>query len=226
MDKRSIKRQRMWQYFIEATADIINEEGFDHITIRKIADKAGYNSGTLYNYFSELSHVIFFASMRFLKPYTNDVAEYLSRGNTSLEKYLLGWECLCKHSFKQPQLFHAVFIMDLGNKPDALFEEYYQVYSSDINDFPEDLKPVLFQRSMTKRGLSLLEKANQEGLIEEKQVETITELTTLIWQGMLTNLLNNRYQFTPEEATEHTMRYIRQIVMNSNVFTVPPQKND
>lgn len=50
----------MWQYFIEATAAIIEEEGYDHITIRKIADKAGYNSATIYNYFSELSHLTFF----------------------------------------------------------------------------------------------------------------------------------------------------------------------
>lgn len=226
MEKRTIKRQRMWKYFIEAAADIIDEEGFDSITIRKIADKAGYNSATLYNYFNELSHVIFFASMRFLKPYTNDVVNYLEKGDTSIEKYILAWECLCKHSYNQPQLFHAIFLMDIGHKPDTLFEEYYTMYSSDIIDFPEDLKPVLFQRSMIKRGLSLLEMATDEGLIQEHQIETINELTTLVWQGMLTNLLNKRQELTPDEATETTMRYIRQIVLNINSLSIIDLKND
>ncbi|TSB46590.1 TetR/AcrR family transcriptional regulator [Alkalicoccobacillus porphyridii] len=219
MDKRNIKMQRMWKYFIEAAADIIQDEGIDQVTIRKIADKAGYNSGTLYNYFDDLSHVLFFASMRFLKPYTTEAAETLKKGNNSIEKYLLAWECFCKHSFTDPKLFHTIFLMDIGSKPDALFEQYYQVYSSDILDFPEDLKPVLFQQSMTKRGLSLLEQAVSEGVIEEAQIESINELTTLVWQGMLTNLLNKRQSYTPEVATKKTMNYIHQIVTHREVFT-------
>ena len=49
----------MWKYFVDATAEIIEEEGLENVTIRKVADKAGYNSATIYNYFSEISHLLF-----------------------------------------------------------------------------------------------------------------------------------------------------------------------
>ncbi|UZN00738.1 TetR/AcrR family transcriptional regulator [Lysinibacillus sp. MHQ-1] len=95
----------MWKYFVDATAEIIEEEGLENVTIRKVADKAGYNSATIYNYFSEISHLLFFASMRCMQDYTNEVARYIERGKDPIDKYLLAWECFCQYSFKQPQIF-------------------------------------------------------------------------------------------------------------------------
>jgi DNA-binding transcriptional regulator YbjK len=37
----------MTSYFVNATADIIEKEGIDKVTIRKIADLAGNNSATI-----------------------------------------------------------------------------------------------------------------------------------------------------------------------------------
>lgn len=203
---------RMWKYFIEATVEVIEEEGINQVTIRKVADRAGYNSATIYNYFDEISHLVFFASMKLLKGYVEDVAVYINRGNTPLEKYLLAWECFCKHSFKQPEIFHAVFIMDLGDQPEKMLEDYYEMYPADLINIPEELKPILFERSMTKRGKSLLSLATKEGQLEEDRVDKINEMTNLVWQGMLTNILNNRLDYSLEDAERKTMEYIRHIV--------------
>jgi AcrR family transcriptional regulator len=218
MKKKEIQMGRMWKYFVEATVEIIEEEGLDKITIRKVADKAGYNSATLYNYFSEVSHLIFFASMKFLKPYTDEVAVYMERGSNSLEKYLLAWECFCKHSFQSPQIFHAVFNSDLGEHPEQMLEHYYNLFPNDLINIPEELKLILLERNMSKRGRSVLEVAVRDGYIKERNVDAINELTILIWQGMFTNILNNRKLYTPEEATQITMKYIREIVLNEDVF--------
>ncbi|WP_423799886.1 TetR/AcrR family transcriptional regulator [Neobacillus sp. SAB-20_R2A] len=216
--KKKIQMSRMWQYFVEATAEIIEEEGINKITIRKVADKAGYNSATIYNYFSEISHLTFFAAMKFLKPYTDEVATYMDKGNNPIEKYLLAWECFCKHSFQNPQIFHAVFIMDLGEQPENLLERYYQIYPEELITIPEELKPILFERNMSKRGRSYLELALKEGYIKVENIDAINEITILIWQGMFTNILNNRRQYTPEEAMQMTMNYITEIVRNQAVF--------
>ncbi|QTD43545.1 TetR/AcrR family transcriptional regulator [Sporosarcina sp. Te-1] len=202
----------MWKYFIEATVEVIEEEGINQVTIRKIADRAGYNSATIYNYFDEISHLVFFASMKLLKGYVEDVAQYINRGETSLEKYLLAWECFCKHSFQQPEIFHAVFIMDLGDQPEKMLEYYYEMYPADLINIPEELQPILFERSMTKRGKSLLSLAAKEGQLEEERVDDINEMTILVWQGMLTNILNNRLDYSLEDAESKTMKYIRHIV--------------
>ncbi|AMQ07091.1 TetR/AcrR family transcriptional regulator [Sporosarcina psychrophila] len=216
MENKKIQRSRMWKYFVDATAEIIEEEGIENVTIRKVADRAGYNSATIYNYFTEISHLIFFASMKFLKTYTNDVQNAIEKGENPLEKYILSWECFCKHSFLQPQIFHAVFIMDLGNPPEKLLADYYEIYPTDLISFPEELKHILFERNVSKRGRSILEIAANEGFIDKVDIDKVNEMTILIWQGMLTNLLNNRTIHEVEKVSEITMDYITEIIQNSS----------
>ncbi len=220
MNNKKIQMSRMWKYFVDATAEIIEEDGIENVTIRKIADKAGYNSATIYNYFSEISHLIFFASMKFLKPYTIDVVTYMENGKTPIDKYLLAWECFCKHSFEKPHIFHAIFIMDLGEFPEKLIQDYYKIYPSDLINIPHDLKTILFERSMNKRGRSILEIALKEGYIKDENIDAINEVTILVWQGMLTNILNNRRNYDIEEAKKITMNYITEIVNNANIFDI------
>ena len=65
LDKKMIQKSRMVKYFVDATVDIIEKDGYKSVTIRKVADTAGYNSATIYNYFDNLEHLLFFASMHY-----------------------------------------------------------------------------------------------------------------------------------------------------------------
>ncbi|QRG70467.1 TetR/AcrR family transcriptional regulator [Brevibacillus choshinensis] len=207
----------MWKYFVEATAQIIQEEGVPNVTIRKVADLAGYNSATIYNYFSELSHLVFFASMKFLKPYTDAAIQvYREPGLTAQERYLRVWEIFCQHSFENPQIFHAIFIADLGSQPEELLDHYYSVYPADLIAVPDELQQMLGTPNITQRGLFSLELLVKEGHLQQENIAAINELTLLIWQGMFTSFLNNRSRYSPDEATRHTVRYIREIVQNAN----------
>jgi AcrR family transcriptional regulator len=218
LEKREIQIIRMMSYFVDATAQIIEEEGIDNITIRKIADIAGYNSATIYNYFEELSHLIFFAAMRYLKKYAEALPEYMLQGKDPLEKYLLLWECFCKFSFKEPQIYHAIFTSNLGGQPQELINDYYGIFPTDLMNLPEDLKPMFLESNLSRRGRIALERCIEAGYIKEEHAEDIVEMATLTWQGMHIMLLNNRRNYSVEEATEITMKYIRQIVTNANQF--------
>ena len=54
----NIKKKRVMMYFIEATQELILDEGLEKLSIKKIAEKAGYNSATIYNYFENLEVLI------------------------------------------------------------------------------------------------------------------------------------------------------------------------
>ena len=41
-------------YFINATIELMEKEGIENLTIRKVAEQAKYNSATLYHYFSKI----------------------------------------------------------------------------------------------------------------------------------------------------------------------------
>lgn len=212
MDNKELKKRRMWTYFIDATEELIRTEGYQQITIRKVAEKAGYNSATIYNYFGELSHLLFFASLKFLKPYIESVTLEMKKTTDPIEKYLVAWEVFSNYSFKNPEVFHAAFLMDLGEHPENLLMHYYELYPADLLDVSEELKPALMERSIDARGRHAISHIIKAGLLNEAQAEELNELTNLIWQGMFTNVLNNRNRYSAHEAHERTIKYIREII--------------
>ena len=59
MDKKEIQERRMKGYFIDATKELLKGEGLSAVSVRSVADKAGYSYATLYNYFKDLNDLIF-----------------------------------------------------------------------------------------------------------------------------------------------------------------------
>ena len=75
MDKKSIKNQRVKSYFIEATKKIIHNEGVENVSVRKVADHAGYTFTTIYNYFKDLNELL----QEVKKAMIQDVIVYMQR---------------------------------------------------------------------------------------------------------------------------------------------------
>ncbi len=212
MTRKLAKKRKMWDCFIPVTMDLIEEEGFDHVTIRKIADRAGYNSATLYNYFGDLSHLLFFASMKLLTPYVEEVKKTSAANDDLIQNYIDAWELFCTYSFEQPKLFYAVFIMDLNEHPDTLMKEYYEVYSEELSDASSELQRVLYHNDLSTRGFSLLHPIVNQGLITLQEAHSINEMTNFIWKGVLSDVISNRNTLDKNGAKKVVMNYANVIV--------------
>lgn len=213
MSKQTLKNRekqkiRMMTYFINAAVEIIEKEGIEKVTIKKIGDLAGYNSATIYNYFDDLSHLLFFAAMRFVKKYTDALPKVLENAKTPVERYLLIWDCFCKYSFESPQIYYAVFSSNLGTNPINM-TKYYEYFPTDIVAVPEDLKPMLLETSQARRTLIIFNQYIKNGDITEEDAVRIADCHYLIWQGMLTLFINNRSNYSVEEATRVTLNHIK-----------------
>lgn len=215
MSNKAIQKQRMWQYFINATSEIIDEKGIENVTIREIADKAGYNSATIYNYFQEVSHLVFFAALKHVNRFVEALPEQMEKGDNPLDQYLLSWESFCKHSFNEPDIYYAIFLEDLGEKPEELLQYYYDIYQSGLfGEVTEDIRILITEYNFSIRSRIALENSVEEGILTEAEASVINERTVLIWQGMLITILNNRRHLSAQEATDKTMAHIREILDN------------
>ncbi|MCK8827612.1 TetR/AcrR family transcriptional regulator [Natroniella acetigena] len=206
-----IKQIRILKIFINATSQIIEEEGIKGVTIRKVAKIAGYNSATIYNYFDNLNQLIFFAAMNFISDYVQEVPQYMEQSSNTLERFLLMWECFCKYSFKKPKIYYAVFTEDIGNKPEDLMEKYFSLFPEKLGDPPQDLTPIFLESDLSKRTALAIQPCIEAGYFTSKQAAEIDKMITLTYHGMISLLLNNRVDYSAEEATTKTMTYIRKI---------------
>lgn len=57
-NKQDIKFQRVRTYFVQAAKEIIQNEGVENISVRKVADLAGYSYTTIYNYFTDINELL------------------------------------------------------------------------------------------------------------------------------------------------------------------------
>ena len=104
-----IKQQRIMNYFIEAAEEIIKKEGINNVTIRNVSDLAGYTSATLYNYFDNLSHLIFLANMHYLEEYNNSLIKCVENCKNSIEIYMSVCKCFSVHAYDKPDIFKLLF---------------------------------------------------------------------------------------------------------------------
>lgn len=212
MDKKEIQKKRMMSYFIEAANQIIETEGIDAITIRKVSDIAGYNSATLYNYFENLDHLIFFASMKYLKEYVLSLPDYLADYSDSFERYFKIWECFCQHSFRKPKIYYSLFFDRFSNALNDDIKEYYSIFPEELGDQSQDILPMLLGQTIYARNRAILESCIPENLVESEALEEINEMNLLIYHGMLARVLDEQIRYSIDEAIQRTLSYMRKAI--------------
>ena len=212
IDKKDIKKKRVIKLFIEAAAEIIHTEGISSVTIRKVAEGTGYNSATIYSYFENLRQLVFLAAASSLNDYVAAMPKYIRKGKNALEKFLLMWECFCRYSFQNPRDYYAVFSDDIGAEPEALVAHYYELFPEELAEAPRYLVPMLRETDLKRRNTIAISSCTEAGFFASEDEEVVEESIRLIYQGMLTLMVNRRVDYTPEMAVERAMRGIRTVV--------------
>ncbi|WXR61530.1 TetR/AcrR family transcriptional regulator [Peptostreptococcaceae bacterium AGR-M142] len=206
---KELKKNRVKKYFIEAAVKIIETEGIDKITIRKVADLSGYNSATIYNYFENLDHLVFLAALKFIKPYTSGVGKYVKGNYSALERNYRIWEYYCLHSFKYPHIYHAIFFAKLNKPLDNYIISYYELYPEEIVVDDRNISSMLSKQSIYERAHVILEQCVDEGFLKEDDLDDLNEMILYIYKGTLNRVLNKEIDKPLDEIVAQTMKYIK-----------------
>lgn len=210
VDKKIIQRNRIMRYFIEATHSIIENEGAETLTIRKVSDLAGYNSATLYNYFSSLDNLIAFSSLRYLKYYSDDLKNYISKGMDGYTVYVNIWKCFCKHAFLNPGIYHKIFFTELSSSISTSIQTYYEIFPDDLEDFEASkYKAMLIGETIESRTKQALKKPVREGYFDEADIGPISEISILIFEGLLDQIRSGCCVKTLDEALDCFVHHLQ-----------------
>lgn len=217
---KAIQKKRMMSYFIEAANEIIDKEGLESLTIRKVADKAGYNSATLYNYFKNLKHLIFFSSIRFLSNYAKELPEYLSKATSPIDSCLKVWECFAKHSYSEPKIYQLIFFGGFSsNTVNDSIKTYYEIFPEQISDEIKEYMPMLMEDNLYERDYILLKKALHGSDISDEDIRNINEMNILIYRGMMSDIETNYFNYSIDDAVSKTLKYIKRVFMAYGIET-------
>lgn len=210
--KKELQKKRTIKFFIEAAVNIIEEEGFESITIRKVADKAGYNSATLYNYFRNLDHLKSLTALTFISDYTEALDEYIKDAQNTYQVNSKVWECFYTYSYRSPQIFFSIFGNYLCKENTTHIKEYYDIYPDSLKSSSESINEMLVEENIYDRSMSLLKKCSKDGYFNQEDLEAIDEMTFFIYRGMISKLLNlDDYNVSEEKFVSSAMDYTNRV---------------
>ena len=210
MTNKEIQRKRMMLYFINAADELIHQEGFEGLTLRKVADRAGYNSATLYNYFENLDHLIFYAAMKNIKDYALALNTYLIDSKNAMDQFLKVWECFCDYSYDMPEIYNAIFFPNLDKDMDHYVEEYYTFFPEELMSAESSISTMLLKRNISDRAMTIVIDCVNEGFIKSEDAGKLNDITLLIYEGILNKVLKNRLSY--DNARNATMDYFKYII--------------
>jgi AcrR family transcriptional regulator len=119
MDKKEIQEQRMKGYFIQATKEILKGEGLRAVSVRNIADKAGYSYATLYNYFKDVKDLIFVCVEDFQDECSQFIAEETKETQAGVHRIRSIVRSYIRYFVQYPGIFELFFlesISDIGSR--------------------------------------------------------------------------------------------------------------
>lgn len=217
------KKKRIMNRFINATVELIDDLGIENITIRNVATKTRYNSATLYNYFENLDHLIFFAAMRNVRDYSLSLNEYLKDTQNALERFTKIWECFCDYSFQKPAVYDAIFFPKLSKDMNHYIGQYYALFPEDLGVHHQTVSSMLQKGDLSERNMTAVQDCVEEGFVSAEDASRLNDMTVLLYEGMLVRILRGKVR--PEEAKNQTMDYIRYTIYSMLIQDSVPKES-
>lgn len=209
-DKAKIKQQRVMKYFIDAANQIIQEEGIEAVTIRRAADIAGYASATLYNYFENLPHLVFLATMTYLEEYHEAIPHYVNKCEDSIERYMAICKCFTVYSLANPEIYELLFFTHGNDKLEEYTRQYYELFPERIvKDAPAPFNKIYDINNLYSRSFIMLNDCVEDGFITKDMAEDFNDVALMVSKYILEDVKTGALD--KRAGTAKTMKYYRQI---------------
>lgn len=207
---RRVQRNRIYRYFIDAAVDILNEDGLDAITIRAVSERAGYNSATLYNYFTNLDHLKFFAAISVLDKYVEKLNGVTNDEDSSRDKYIKIWMAFAENSFEYPEHYYIIFFSEMKKDMDEYLNDYYDIFIGEDTKVEDTIQRMLRETSLSNRSMVLMNECIKDGLFSEEKGKIIDEIVILVYQSILIQVKTG--VLDPEDALNSFSKYLNNLL--------------
>lgn len=185
-DNKMLKIQRMRGYFIDAVNEIIDDEGIEAITARKVSSKAGYNVSTLYNYFDNLDHLLSVSLTEHIGAFIECIIKHSKESDKSYDKYKDIWFEFSEHAFRSPVIYYYIFFKNLDSDVSEVFDAYFSEHKDNWNLLSDEMKKMFSEKNIYKRDILFLESLFPS--IDIGLLKHISEINIMVYKSMLQDL--------------------------------------
>lgn len=115
-ERRNVEKAEMKRKIMEAAIDIIEQEGYEKLSIRKIAAKIEYSPTTIYLYYTDKAEIITDMSNELYSKVFNDVVTFINKNAVlTLEQQIQEIMCVfIKALCSEPEMVKAIMFSGMN----------------------------------------------------------------------------------------------------------------
>ena len=200
------ERDNILKTFIKYTREIMEKDGLDAVSTRKLAALTGFNSAKLYFYFKNIDDLVALACVSHTENYCKMLAG-VDRENMDSEAYLYrAWEIFCNCALDEPEIYTKLFFTKRETKLGDVMNEYYRLYPAEFEKLDEKTREMLKEGCIFACSDKVLQPLVDKGLIKVDKLPIVSELLIsfmgkLLWERMQSNQ-------GEEQKAEMTKRFL------------------
>ena len=215
LSNKDIQKIRTMSYFVNAAQKIIEDEGIDAVTVRKVSKIAGYNPATLYNYFDNLDYLVGFASIKYLQDYHQSLKVDVENLTDPEERFLAIWQKFCFYSFEKPKIYQALFFKTPRYTLCDFFDFYFKMFPEELGEHTFDIQRMIKGCHLTSRNLyvllPVLEKREQQ--LSVAKIHEINDLMITVYRGKLAECIEDQWsELQRAKEVDKTVGYMKALL--------------
>ncbi len=179
--------------FIRAAQALIDTEIPENISIRKIADKAGFHNSTIYLYFNDIEQLIALSTLKYFSQYDQELYKLSLKNCPPQYNFYAVWEFFCMHAFQKPHAFHNFFFGKYCNELTSIITEYYELFPEEKHPHSQDIDNMYYGNNLEERCMKLLRPliGNPAFSITDSNVVLINKITVSCFKCLLEKKCDN-----------------------------------
>ncbi len=164
---------------------ILEEEGIDALSVRRVADEVGCTCAVLYRHFENKRDLLMVAAVKFLQPYIKrNMIDWNRDDLNFIQKNLKDWKTFIDDAFWNKP-YYELFFSD--PREDNLYEymlEYYRLFPSEMVRFDGFTGTVILNTNVQDRELICLRRAANKGFITMENADLLSRLDSAVFDGI------------------------------------------
>lgn len=182
--------------FVNATRELIDAEGLEKISVRKIAARAGFHNSTIYLYFKDVNQLILLASLKHFRNYSKELSLLSRKESSAAETFYSVWTFFCQTVFDQPQIFYNFFFGKYSDNLTDIMKEYYQLFPEEKGEYSQEIQEMYYAPNISQRCLLFLKPLtlDPDSRITEENIDLVNEMIVSFMKVLLEEKCSNPQQ--------------------------------
>lgn len=201
------------EQYISVAHKIMQEEGIQAITIRRLGNELGCNTANLYRYFRDLDELIVYSSLGYLRGYLKEINDLLKKDMNTLELHYSVWECFARHSFANAEIFNSLFFGKHGEHLDVIMKDYYNLFGEEIESLDAETRKIFTSGDFRYRDYLMISRAVEEGYFRPEDKYDLNHICIYLYKGYLKEIMD--HHISGEDVLpwkENFMKHLRKIL--------------